>query len=140
MKEQEITLTQLDHMRLSSLLNMQENIPHHLHEEELEELQVEIDRARIKDSDEIPCDLITMNSHFTYLDVTHGKAGEMTIVYPKFSNTLDHKISVLAPLGIAMLGLREGEEIDWKFPDGQVRKLRILKILFQPEANGDLNI
>jgi regulator of nucleoside diphosphate kinase len=81
-----------------------------------------------------------MNTHFRYLNVDEKKECEMTIVYPQQADSSKRWISVTAPLGAALLGLREGDEVDWTFPDGKTRTLRILEILYQPEANKDLHL
>lgn len=124
-----ITLTEIDYLRLDRLLDSGK----------FEELEYEIGRAKVMDFPEIPTDLITMNTTFKYLNVTDNKFGEMTIVYPQDANLEEKKISVLAPLGSAFIGLREEDEIDWVFPDGVERRLKVVEILHQPEANGDLN-
>lgn len=129
MKHKTITLTETDYQRLNSLLSQHSN---------LEDLENEIERAHIMSGSEIPSDLVTMNTTFRYLNVTDNKMGEMTIVYPQNANSEEKKISVTAPLGSALLGLRVGEEIDWKFPDGIIRKLKVLEVVHQPEMQGDL--
>lgn len=129
MKHKTITLTETDYQRLNSLLS---------HHSNLEDLENEIERAHIMSGSEIPSDLVTMNTTFKYLNVTDNKMSEMTIVYPQNANSEDKKISVTAPLGSALLGLRVGEEIDWKFPDGITRKLKVLEVVYQPEMQGDL--
>ena len=110
------------------------------YEKTLEDLEEELERARIVDFPEIATDLVTMNTRFRYLNVTDNKESEMTVVYPEQSNTEERWVSVTAPLGAALLGLREGDEIDWTFPDGKVKTLRILEIVYQPEANKDLHM
>lgn len=118
MSNKSITLTETDYKRLNALIAQMDN---------LEELENEVERARVISMD-IPDDLVKMNSHFEYLNVTDNKVCEMTIVYPQEANSELRKISVTAPLGSALLGLRVGEEIDWTFPDGMVRRLRVLKV------------
>ncbi|MCM2348500.1 MAG: nucleoside diphosphate kinase regulator [Bacteriovoracaceae bacterium] len=129
MKHKTIILTETDYQRLNSLLSQHSN---------LEDLENEIERAHIMSGSEIPSDLVTMDTTFKYLNVTDNKMGEMTIVYPQNANSGEKKISVTAPLGSALLGLRVGEEIDWKFPDGITRKLKVLEVVHQPEMQGDL--
>jgi regulator of nucleoside diphosphate kinase len=124
-----ITLTEMDYLRLDRLLDSGK----------FEDLEYEIGRAQVMDFPEIPTDLITMNTTFRYLNVTDNKYGEMTIVYPEHAELDAKKISVLAPLGSAFIGLREEDEIDWTFPDGVERRLKVVEVLHQPEANGDLH-
>lgn len=126
-----ITLTELDYLRLNSIFDQTDDF---------ESLENEVGRARIVDFPEIPTDLITMNTTFMYHNLTDNKIDVMKIVYPHNSDP-DHKmISVLAPLGTAFLGLREDDEIDWKLPDGKVKRLKVLEVIYQPEANGDLHL
>ena len=129
-----ITLTEMDYLRLNSLVEKNEFAL------EIEELETEVESARILDFPEIPSDLITMNTVFRYHNLTDDKIEVMKIVYPHHSNSEEKKISVLAPLGTAFLGLREDDEIQWTFPDGKVKKLKVLEVLYQPEANGDLHL
>lgn len=138
MQSESISISLMDYTRLTSLLEQSAIYP--IDQEELTKLQYEVERARILDFPEIPTDLVTMNSRFTYLDVSEDRVHEMTLVYPHQANSQIRHISVLAPLGAAFIGLREGQEINWNFPNGQIRRLRVLDILYQPEANGDLHL
>lgn len=138
MKEPMVTLTEMDYYRLNALMDNQSYFFEK--EKSLEDLENEIERARLIDFPEIPTDLITMNSRFRYLNVTDDKVCEMTIVYPHQADSDKKWISVTAPLGAALIGLRVGDEIDWAFPDGKTRTLKLLDILYQPEANGDLHL
>lgn len=138
MNEPMITLTEMDYYRISSIL---EQIEFDFERETtFEELEDEINRARIVDFPEVPIDLVTMNTRFSYLVVNENRKCEMTIVYPHQANIEKRWISVTAPLGAALLGLREGDEIEWGFPDGKTKTLRILEIHYQPESHGDLHL
>lgn len=130
MKQRTILLTETDYQRLNSLISGNRH---------LEELENEIEGAQIMSAREIPADLVTMNSTFRYLNVTDNKSGEMTLVYPQHADSKEKKISVTAPLGSALLGLRVGEEIEWTFPDGQTRELRVMEILSRPEEYGEMH-
>lgn len=129
-----ITLTEKDYRRLNSLIE-RKHVPF-TSSSELELLEEEIEKAKVLDHHETPPNLVTMNTRFRYLNTTDNKFGEMTLVYPPHANLEKNMISVTAPLGAAFLGLREHDEIDWTFPDGKIRTLRVLEILYQPEANG----
>lgn len=96
MKRPSISLTEMDYNRLNSLI---ENILNRLKKEKsVEDLEDEIDRARILDFPEIPTDLVTMNTRFLYLNVTDNIESEMTIVYPAQADLKKRWISVTAPL------------------------------------------
>ncbi len=134
MISQTIVLNQNDYHRLNYLLEWKctpFTTPF-----ELEGLEEEIEKAHIIDAPETPPNLVTMNTRFRYLNITDNKFGEMTLVYPPNADIDQRMISVTAPLGTAFLGLKEHDEIDWTFPNGQTKTLRVLEILYQPEANG----
>lgn len=90
----------------------------------LRELRDELERAIIVGPREIPPGVITMNSVATVVDLTGGSRREITLVYPHEAEPASGKISVLAPLGTALLGYREGDEVEWLMPGG-MRRLRI---------------
>jgi regulator of nucleoside diphosphate kinase len=96
----------------------------------------ELQRADVVDSRDVPADVVTMNSRVVFEDVTRGTTTEVTIVFPQDADVERGKVSVLAPVGTALLGLAEGESIVWPFPDGSSRCLRVVAVTFQPEAEG----
>ena len=98
----------------------------------------ELERADVVDSGQVPPDVVTMNSRVVYEDVMSGKTTEVTIVFPHEADVQRGRISVLAPVGTALLGLAKGDSIVWPFPDGSSRPLRVLEVTFQPEAEGSL--
>lgn len=89
---------------------------------------------RIFPSDQIPPNVIALNSRAELLDLETGEVMQFTLVLPKDASIEDGKISVLAPLGTAMLGYRVGDEFDWAVPYGR-RRLKVMHIHFQPEAS-----
>ncbi|MFA5199297.1 MAG: nucleoside diphosphate kinase regulator [Candidatus Omnitrophota bacterium] len=99
----------------------------------IEELEAELNRAIIVGADKIPSDVITMNSMVCLRDMDTGKDESYQLVYPEHADIEQNKISILAPIGTAILGYRVGDIIEWKVPAG-LRKLKIKKILYQPEA------
>lgn len=124
-----ILITEKDYLRIKHTLSFQKS-------EEYENLELELDRARIISDKEVPPNLVTMNSKVQFLNVQEDREMVVTIVYPSEANFSEGKISVLASLGSALIGLRAGQEINWMFPDGKTRTLRILNVLYQPEASG----
>lgn len=133
MTEELLLVTEKDYLRLKSLIEVKDP-------EEIENLEIELDRAQLLADDEVPPDLVTMNSIFRFENISENKQMIMSIVYPQESNAQENKVSILAPLGSALLGLRVGQEINWQFPDGKTKKLKVLEILYQPEANGDWHL
>lgn len=105
----------------------------------LEELARELERAEVVESTEIPANVITMNSMVLLKDMESGEERQYTLVFPRQANIEQNKISVLAPVGTAMIGCRIGHVISWNAPAGQ-RKMRVEKILYQPEAAGDYHL
>jgi regulator of nucleoside diphosphate kinase len=98
-------------------------------------LERELDRAIVVSSAAVPADLVTMNSLVRYTDENEGVERVVTLVYPPHANAAEGKVSVLAPVGTALLGLSDGQSIEWDFPDGSRRRLRLDQVLRQPEGN-----
>jgi regulator of nucleoside diphosphate kinase len=131
--EDDITVTASDHAELSSVIAVTGKVSRRV-KWELRLLENELKRARIVAPEEIAPDVITINSRAELLDLQTGERMEFTLVLPADENVHDGKISVLAPLGTAMLGCRVGDEFVWHVPHG-LRRLKVTKLLFQPEAS-----
>jgi regulator of nucleoside diphosphate kinase len=99
-------------------------------------LERELDRAIVVSSAAVPADVVTMNSRVRYSDEKDGVERTVSLVYPSRANEAAGKVSVLAPVGTALLGLSEGQSIEWAFPDG-LRRLRVEEVLHQPERLGN---
>lgn len=104
-----------------------------------EALELELDRAEIVPVDRVPADVVTMRSRFACRQLESGKTHEFVLVYPHEANAGEGKISVLAPVGLATLGLQVGAKIRWPLPDGRSTELELLDVLYQPEAAGELD-
>lgn len=128
MQTDAILITEKDLLRIKHILSFQNS-------DEFENLELELERAKIITDNEVPSDLVTMNSRVRFMNVQENKEMEVTLVYPTEANFSLGKISVLASLGSALIGLRKGQDINWMFPDGKTRTLRILEVLYQPEAS-----
>lgn len=96
------------------------------------ELSGELERAVVVPTERIPQDRVTMNSRLIYIDERLGVAREIELVYPDEANPAQGKVSVLAPVGCALLGLGANGSIDWEFPNGRIHRLRVERILSQP--------
>src|SRR4051794_39943035 len=103
---------------------------------DLEILEQELDRAEVVSPEAIPRDVVTMNSEVRLEDLDSGEIQRYRLVFPN-QFRWDNSVSVLAPIGTALLGYRVGDVIEWRVPKG-VRRLRVLEILYQPEAAGVL--
>ena len=99
----------------------------------LERLEEEIDRAVVVEAHEIPPDVVTLDSRVALFDLDTGEQLVFTLVLPSRSNVDAGRISVLAPLGMAVLGYRAGDDIEWEVPAGR-RRLRVQSVTYQPEA------
>lgn len=126
-----IQITRLDADRLDALLDM----PSARQLPGLNALRVELERADVVEPAAIPADVATMNSRIKFVEDASGKTFELTLVYPQDAGKPD-SISILAPVGSALLGLRVGQSIQWPMPGGRSAELRLLEVVDQPEANG----
>jgi regulator of nucleoside diphosphate kinase len=131
-----IYISEFDMKRLKGLIKFAEErwdkrvLPY------LEELDEELDRAEIVKPEDIPTDVITMNSRFRLNNLDSGEEVVYTLVFPAKADSKNGKISILAPVGIAVLGYRVGDTVEWKVPAG-LKRLRVEEIVYQPEAAGD---
>ncbi len=108
--------------------------------EACEALADELDRAEMMPQGNIPGDVVTMNTRFVLHDETTGKTREMALVYPIDSDPDRGRISVLAPVGGALLGLTVGQAIDWPLPRGKTKRMRLVRVLYQPERAGHVHL
>lgn len=131
----EIIVTRSDFDRLSELLSSTST-----HGDVVERLEHELDRAHIVPSEEVPGDVVTMNSRIEFEDLETGARKELTLVYPHRANIAEGRVSVLAPIGSALLGLRVGQVIEWPLPANRSKQIRVLRIVYQPEAAGDYDL
>lgn len=118
-----ITLSSSDYERLTQMLmsNKYRHLPG------IDELQDELDRANVVEPGELPNDVITVNSSARFIDETSNEQFEITLVYPDKADGAT-KISVLAPVGSALLGLSVGQSIPWQVPGRQKLLLKVLDV------------
>jgi len=124
----QIHITQGD---LDQLLQLVEAYPG----QRFEKLENELVRAKVVPREKIPQDTVTMNSRVVFEDEATGERREITLVYPGNADIDAGRISVLVPVGTALLGLRAGQSIDWQLPSGERRRYRIVSVPFQPGAS-----
>ncbi len=132
----QIFITENDRIRLKKLIQ-HEFLEGSQTDKSLRELDGEIGKAKVVDAKELSKAVITMNSKV--LVHLNGNEEEVTLVYPQDADLTENKISVLSPIGTALLGYSEGDTIEWTVPSG-VMEIHIEKILYQPEAAGDLHL
>jgi regulator of nucleoside diphosphate kinase len=92
-----------------------------------QQLEAELDRARVLPLKDVPADVVVMDSEFEYEDTESGQRRRLRLVYPANADAAAGRVSVLAPLGCAVIGLRVGQEIDWRMPGGD-RHLRVVAV------------
>lgn len=130
----EITVTTLDSDRLLHVVDATLDAPR------LGEvgrfLDEELARAAVVAPEVIGPRVATMNSRVEYEDVTTGHRRAVSLVYPWDADPGLGRLSILSPVGVALLGLAEGQELAWQLADGRRRRTRVLRVLFQPEAAG----
>ncbi|GGD09568.1 nucleoside diphosphate kinase regulator [Franconibacter pulveris 1160] len=100
-------------------------------------LNEELDRAQICRPQALPADVVSMNSQVKFRDLTSGEVYLRTLAYPAQVTDSTSQLSVMAPVGAALLGLRVGDAIRWPLPDGSETHLEVLELLYQPEAAGE---
>jgi len=125
-----IQVTEQDMARLSDLLEVYRG---GRSAEACDALESELLRARVVGAGEIAADVVTMHSRVRFRDLDSGEMHEVTLVYPHEADIGDRRISVLAPIGTALLGLAVGQSIAWTLPAGRHR-LQVLAVLEQPDA------
>ena len=137
-KTASIYITEPDYDRLSALIEKTRE-SNGVDREYLNKLEAELDRAEIVDPKIIPANVITMRSTVRLKDLVSGDENTYSLVFPTEADFSQGKISVLAPIGMAILGYKLGDTIEWTVPSG-MRKLKVEQILYQPEAAGHYNL
>lgn len=129
-----ITISSLDLERLERLLDSDraKNFPG------ADDLRRELDRADVVEPSEIPPGIVTMNSTASFRNEDTDANYEMTLVYPDGAGA-PNSVSILAPIGSALLGLSVGQSISWQLPAGKKLRLQVLEVVHQPEQSGELH-
>lgn len=135
MSTKQIYITDNDMKRLRELIMVARDFGHE-DERDLKELEDELNTAEIMKSQDIPHDVITMNSEIHLLDVDTGEELVYKLVFPNQADASEGRVSIMAPIGTALIGYGVGDVIEWKVPAGMV-KLKVEKILYQPESSGE---
>ncbi len=138
MSSQTIVMNARDHARLEELVQRNTQRRNGQDRTAFEKLAGELARAIIVQPDEMPPDVATMSTTVSVRDLDSGEISKLTISWPDEADPQEYRINVLAPLGMALLGVRVGEDVEWDMPSG-VRRLRIEQVLFQPEATEKTN-
>lgn len=100
------------------------------------ELEAELERATVVEPEKVPPTVVTMNSTVKFAVESSSEDFELTLVYPKDADASGKTISILAPVGSALLGLKQGDEIAWPRPGGGLIKVTVKEVIYQPEREG----
>lgn len=92
-------------------------------------LEEELERANIVSDEELPTDVVSMNSTVKFLDLDTDKESTVQLVFPQDTNIAENKISILTPVGSALIGLRVGQTINWPFPNGKVKQIKVISVI-----------
>ena len=106
---------------------------------EIDALLAELDRSTIVAPEDIPPDVVTMNSVVRIRDLDTGEERSFALVFPNKTAMGEKAISVLAPIGTALIGCREGDNLNWEVPAG-TRRIQITQIVYQPERIGNYDL
>ena len=138
MSDRTIFITEQDRSRLWQLIT-NAKLADYRGSKYVEALVGELERAVVVEPKSVPPDVVTMNSRVRLVDLESGETMEYTLVFPQDADLAQGKISVLAPIGTAMLGYRVGDVFSWQVPSGE-RRIKVEAILYQPEAAGDYDL
>lgn len=131
-----ITITTRDYERLEKLLDSLSAEQY----EKVEALADELGRADVVSPQTVPAGVVTMNSRVKFTVLSTKKSFTYTLVYPQDMDGSADKISVLAPVGSALLGLTVGQEIEWTLAENKTTRVRIDSVEYQPEDSGDYHL
>jgi regulator of nucleoside diphosphate kinase len=134
MRKSSLVITESDRARLNTLL-ASEFLRVISPVEYLDDLRLELAEARVVPRHKVPRNVVTMNSTVTLRDLETGERETYTLVYPDRADIANNRLSVLAPVGTAILGQRVGDELKWPVPAGW-RRFTVQRVVFQPEREG----
>lgn len=95
-------------------------------------LERELERARVVHPYEVPRDVVTMDSQVRFRSASNERT--VTLVYPEQADILKGRLSILTPVGVALLGLAAGESMEWRGRTGEIKTLTVQQVIYQPEA------
>lgn len=133
-----VYITDYDYKRLELLLDIMNSVPQN-RRDDLSCLENELETCKVVAPDEMPGNVVTLNSRIKYLDLDTSQEGVVTLVFPSNADQSAGRISVTTPMGAAILGYAEGDVVAWKVYSGK-KTIRIEEVLYQPEAAGDFHL
>ncbi len=132
MAKPNIIISSQDLHRLETMLEHQDKLT-----PTMKHLEDELARAEVVEPKDVPANVVSMNAKVLITIAPAKEATEITLVYPHDFKGDKGQVNVVAPIGTAILGLAEGQEIEWPQPDGHIMKVKIEKVLYQPEREGN---
>ena len=139
MTTRQIYITRNDLARLEELLRTARTFSEERDSDYLGQLEALLEGSYTVSAREVPADVVTMNSRVRLTSADGGSSTVYTVVFPADADAARQRVSVLAPLGAALLGCRVGQDAVWETPEG-TRRLRVAEMLYQPEAAGDYHL
>lgn len=133
-----VTLTKNDYTRIYKAITDAKNSKT-INSNEAEKLLYELSKAEIVPSEKIDKDVVTMNSEVKLFFENTQKEQSFKIVYPQDANLKENKISIFSPIATALIGYKIGDEVEWIVPGGMT-KIKIVDLIYQPEAAGDFDL
>lgn len=130
-KQPELIMSELDVLRIEKLIEKTPGLS-----KQVAHLESELARAKLVKPQEVPADIVTMNSRVRFRITESGKEFEKTLVYPADLAKTEDAISIFAPIGSALIGVRVGETIEWPMQTGAAH-VEVVEIVYQPEREGD---
>lgn len=132
MSKPNIIISEQDLHRLETMLEHQAKLT-----PTMQHLEDELARAQVVEPKDVPANVVSMNARVLITIAPAVEPTEVTLVYPHDFKGDKGQVNIIAPVGAAILGLTEGQEIEWPQPDGHIMKVKIEKITYQPEREGD---
>lgn len=132
MDKPNIVISEQDLHRLETMLEHQSTLT-----PTMQHLEDELARAEVVKPENVPGNVVSMNARVLITIAPAEEPTEIVLVYPHDFKGEKGQVNVIAPVGAAILGLAEGQEIEWPQPDGHLMKVRIEKVLYQPEREGN---
>lgn len=133
-----VYITNFDMDRLQSIIDNHRSASPKI-KELIERLEKELDKAVVVEPQNIPPDVVTMNTKLRLSDEASGEEKILSLVFPSDADLDKNRISVLAPAGTALLGCRVGDVVEWNVPSG-TKSFRIIETIYQPEAAGHFTV
>ena len=134
---EKVLITEANLKRIEDIIHYAGESNEH-QKDNIERLSEDLERATVVDSKDIPPNVVTINSRLKIRDLDSGEEMVFTLVSPSNADVSQGRISLLAPVGASVVGYRSGDVVEWPVPGG-LKRLKIERVLYQPEAAGDLD-